>query len=79
MTSKVKLFGLRSRVVGVEVYRTRACFWQYMELSGYLDSPVALLQEKERPVPTGGGCVSPLSHRQTRFGRCKEENYILLL
>jgi hypothetical protein len=79
MTSKVKLFRLRSRVAGVEVYRTRACFWQYMVVSGYLDSPVALFQQKERPVPTEGGCVRPLSHRQTRFGRCEEETYILLL
>jgi len=33
---KVKLFPVGSRVAGVEVYRTRACFRQYMEVSDRL-------------------------------------------
>ena len=79
MTPKVKLFPLGSRVPGVELYRTRACFRLYMEVSGCLDCPVALFQEKERPVPTAVGWVRTRSHRQKQFGRCEEENDILLL
>jgi len=38
---------------------TRACFRQYMEVSGYLDSPFTLFQEKERSVTSEGGFEGP--------------------